>query len=242
MRRQGRAAGPVKRRLVLFDIDGTLLASMGAGRRAILAAMEELVPDHDQIADVRFDGKTDPQIVIELLAACGVADPDDTGRIAAVLERYVACLEAEVAVRGHLIRQLPGVAALLTRLESDRAAVLGLLTGNVQHGARLKLEAAALGFERFVVGAYGSDHADRRCLPAIAAERASSVFGRLPEREELVIIGDTPADVTCGQALGARAIGVATGSYHATELQAAGAWAVFDDLRDADAVLEAILA
>lgn len=230
------------RRLILFDIDGTLLLSMGAGRRAILAAMSGLVSDGERIAGVRFDGKTDPQIVVELLAASGVAEPEDPARIDGVLERYVSCLERELALPTQRTRRLPGVGELLDHAERDPAAVLGLLTGNVASGARLKLRSAELDPDRFRVGAFGSDAADRTLLPAVAAARAEALLGWRPHGEEVVIIGDTPADVRCGATLGARAIGVATGSYTADELLAAGAAAVFADLADRERVWEAIWA
>jgi phosphoglycolate phosphatase len=232
----------MKQRLVLFDIDGTLLLSMGAGRRALIAAMAGEIPDPVGAAgSVRFDGKTDPQIVREMLHAAGDTEADP-GRIEAVLDRYVTCLASELGRMGRQTRVLPGVPDLLTRIERDAGAVLGLLTGNIVQGARLKLESAALVPERFVLGAFGSDHADRTALPAIAAQRAAPQFGTPPRGDQLVIIGDTPADVTCGAALGARALAVATGSYSAAELSAAGAYAVFDTLDDVDAVWEAIRA
>lgn len=231
----------MKRKLVLFDIDGTLLLSRGAGRRALVSAMSEFVPAPAVAAEaVRFDGKTDPQIVIEMLAAAGDVRPDDPDRIAAVLERYVTRLEAELSRAGHATDVMPGIPALLQAVEDAGDAVLGLLTGNVVQGARLKLRSAAIDPDRFLVGAYGSDHADRPRLPAIAAARAEPHFGRAPRGSEVVIIGDTPADVTCGAALGARAIGVATGSYSTDELARAGAHAVFETLEEVEAVRRAI--
>lgn len=231
----------MKRRLVLFDIDGTLLLSQGAGRRALVAAMTDLLPERAWTA-VRFDGKTDPQIVIELLGAAQVEAPEEPARLARVLERYVTLLERELTRPGRRITLLPGVAELLGALEAAPETELGLLTGNVLPGARLKLAAAGLDPDRFVVGAFGSDHADRAELPGIAAGRAAPRFGRRPHGAELVIVGDTPADVTCGRALEARAIGVATGSYSTAELREAGAHAVFEDLSPVPQVLEAILA
>jgi phosphoglycolate phosphatase-like HAD superfamily hydrolase len=231
----------MKRKLVLFDIDGTLLLSRGAGRRALVAAMADLLEAPAVAAEVvRFDGKTDPQIVSEMLAAAGVPRPDDPARIAVVLDRYLARLESELARPGHATDIMPGVSELLTEVERAGDAVLGLLTGNVAAGARLKLRSAAIDPARFVVGAYGSDHAERARLPAIAAARAEQYFGRAPQGAEIVIIGDTPADVTCGAALGARAIGVATGSYSTADLASAGAYAVFEDLSLLAAVREAI--
>jgi phosphoglycolate phosphatase-like HAD superfamily hydrolase len=228
------------RKLVLFDIDGTLLLSRGAGRRAILSAMAGLLPTPEQAHGVRFDGKTDPQIVHELLALAGHPDPGNPERIAAILDRYVAALSRELVVPGHATDVMPGVPALLDRIDAEAGALLGLLTGNVEPGARLKLASAAIDPGRFRVGAFGSDHPERPALPAIAARRAEEHFGRRPAGTEIVIIGDTPADVTCGASVGARAIGVATGSYSADELRAVGAHAAYDDLSDLDAVWEAI--
>jgi phosphoglycolate phosphatase-like HAD superfamily hydrolase len=230
----------MRRKLVLFDIDGTLLLSRGAGRRAILSAMAGLLPTPEQSHGVRFDGKTDPQIVRELLSLAGHEDAANPERIATLLDRYVAALSRELVSPGHVTDVMPGVPALLDRVEAEATAVLGLLTGNVEPGARLKLASAAIDPARFRVGAYGSDHAERSALPAIAAARAEPHFGRRPAGPEIVIVGDTPADVTCGASVGARAIGVATGSFSAGELTAVGAYAAFDDLSDLDAVWEAI--
>jgi len=230
----------VKSKLILFDIDGTLLLSLGAGRRALVAAMSEDVPHIEAAAArIRFDGKTDPQIVREMLAATGES-ADDDARIAAILDRYVDCLRRELSRPGHRTDIMPGVVELLDRLEAEEAALLGLLTGNVAVGAGLKLESGSIRPGRFAVGAYGSDHPVRAELPAIAAARAERHFGRRPSGAEIVIIGDTPADVTCGAAVGARAIGVATGAYTTDDLEAAGAYAAFTDLSDDEGVWRAI--
>ena len=119
--------------------------------------------------------------------------------------------------------------------------MLGLLTGNMAEGAALKLRAAGLDPARFRVGAYGSDSARRPELPPIAARRAEPYFGRVPSGSEVVIIGDTPADIACGACISARAVGVATGAYSVADLAACGPHAVFHDLSDTDRVLEAIL-
>lgn len=231
----------MKRKLVLFDIDGTLLLSAGAGRRAILAALAEHIPNPAGTEGIRFDGKTDPQIVMELLGAAGDPSPRDAAKIAAVLECYVQHLEQDLAVHGARSRLMPGIPALLDALEAETSVVLGLLTGNVAPGARLKLRAAGLDPERFPVGAFGSDHAERGALPPIAARRAEPYFGRAPTGPEVVIIGDTPADVSCGACIGARAIAVATGGYGLRELEATGAHAVFADFSDLSRAREVIL-
>jgi phosphoglycolate phosphatase-like HAD superfamily hydrolase len=229
----------VKRKLILFDIDGTLLLSLGAGRRALVAAMSQDIPDIGTAAEkIRFDGKTDPQIVREMLHAAG--EPVDETRIDSILERYVDFLRRELSKPGHRTDIMPGVMELLDRLESESTALLGLLTGNVVAGAGLKLESGNIRPERFLLGAYGSDHATRAELPAIAADRAVRHFGRRPSGAEIVIIGDTPADVTCGNGVGARAIGVATGAYTTDDLTAAGAYAAFTDLSDEEGVWRAI--
>jgi phosphoglycolate phosphatase-like HAD superfamily hydrolase len=229
------------RKLVLFDIDGTILLSAGAGRRAITAALAEEIGDAAAFHRVRFDGKTDPQIVLELLEAAGHAGPHAGDRVLALCERYVSLLEEELASATGM-RLMPGFPAILDRLEATAGVVLGLLTGNLARGAALKLRAAGLDPGRFRVGAFGSDSGHRPDLPAIAAERAAPIFGRVPAGAEVVIIGDTPADVACGSGIGARAVAVATGSYGVAELEACGADAVFTDLADVDAALAAILA
>jgi phosphoglycolate phosphatase len=116
-----------------------------------------------------------------------------------------------------------------------------LLTGNLMEGAALKLRSGGIAPDRFRIGAYGSDAAHRPDLPLIAARRAESLFGRMPRGAEVVIIGDTPADIACGAGIGARALGVATGAYSVTDLAACGPHAVFEDLSRTDAVVEAIL-
>lgn len=228
------------RHLVLFDIDGTLLLTAGAGRRAILRAMADVLPEQVGLERIRFDGKTDPQIVVELLEAGGHAAPSDQQVIAAVCRRYVGQLADELRRPETRTTIMPGVTALLDAIEAEGDILLGLLTGNLAEGAALKLEAAGLGTTRFRVGAYGSDAARRPELPAIAARRAEPIFGRVPRGAEVVIIGDTPADVTCGRGIAARAIGVATGAYATGELAAAGADATFADLGDTARVMAAI--
>ena len=178
----------------------------------------------------------------ELLAEGGERDPKEPGRIEEVCARYVVALEAELMMSAARTRLLPGVGPLLARLEGEPGVVLGLLTGNVARGAELKLRAAGLEPSRFRLGAFGSDSAHRPDLPAVAAGRAHAWFGRAPHGEEVVIIGDTPADVTCGEAIGARGIGVATGSYGVDDLRSAGARAAFETLEPLDLVVDAILA
>jgi len=229
------------RRLVLFDIDGTILWTDGAGRRAVFQALEEHFGKSGP-GEHRFDGKTDPQIVRELMRHAGVSDGDIEARLDLVLDRYLALLRDELASVEHGQHVFPGVRELLDALEARDDVVLGLLTGNIRHGAHAKLSAVGIDPARFVVGAFGSDHHERHELPEIARRRAERALGLPVAGTDLVVIGDTPADVACGVSIGARAIGVATGRYSVDELSACDAAAVFPDLSDTAAVVRAILA
>jgi phosphoglycolate phosphatase-like HAD superfamily hydrolase len=231
---------PGSTRLVLFDIDGTLLLTDGAGRRAIHRALIEIFGASGP-ADHRFDGKTDPQIVRELMHVVGHADEHIDSRMQELFGLYVTCLREELRDPEHLASPLPGVIALLDRLAGRDEVALGLLTGNLADGARAKLEAVGIDPDIFVVGAYGSDHEQRPELPAIAQRRAREVLGIDIPGHDVIVIGDTPADVECGRGIGARAIGVATGRYSTDVLAAHGAAAVFSDLSNTDAVVRAIL-
>ncbi len=228
-------------KLVLFDIDGTILLTAGAGRRAIVAAISEDVGHTAALHRVRFDGKTDPQIVTELLEAAGHPGPHQPARVEALCSRYLDLLQVELQQPANKTTVMPGVHPLLDRLEQE-GVVLGLLTGNVARGAALKLRSAGLEPERFRVGAYGSDSAHRPDLAPIAARRAEPYFGRVPSGADVIIIGDTPADIACGECIDARAVAVATGAYSLADLMACGPHAAFEDLSDTNRVLEAILA
>jgi phosphoglycolate phosphatase len=231
----------MRTKLVLFDIDGTILLTAGAGRRAIVAAVGEQVGNSAALHTVRFDGKTDPQIVTELLEAAGEPGPHPDDRVRALCSRYVDLLARELQEPESRTTVMPGVFPLLDRLEREPGVVIGLLTGNVVTGAALKLRSGGLDPDRFRVGAYGSDAAHRPDLPPLAAQRAEAFFGRVPHGPEVVIIGDTPADIGCGSSIDARTIAVATGAYSVADLAACGPHAVFEDLTDTDRVLEAIL-
>ena len=231
----------MKRKLVLFDVDGTILLTAGAGRRAILAALSDEVHDLTPMERVRFDGKTDPQIVAELLEVAGRTESRESDRVRAVCERYVGFLARELDHPTSRTTLMPGIPELLDRLEARDDVVLGLLTGNVAEGADLKLRSGGIDPSRFRVGAYGSDAGHRPDLPKIAVRRAASLFGREPTGAEVVIIGDTPADIACGSCIDARAVAVATGSYSVADLAACAPHAVFENFRDTERVLDAIL-
>ena len=227
-------------KLVLFDIDGTLLLSDGAGRRAIHRALREVFGAVGP-SDYHFGGKTDPQIVRELMRLEGHGDERIDRDMQRLLARYLEYLHEELTAPGYRPYALPGVPELLDALEALPNVILGLLTGNLEQGARAKLASVGLDFQRFRVGAFGSDHEERPQLPAIARTRTNEQLGLDLAGNALVVIGDTPADLTCGKSLGAKAIGVATGGYSIEELSRHDPLAVFEDLSDTDAVTRAIL-
>ncbi len=232
-------------RFVLFDIDCTLIDGHGAGKRAILRALQEVYGLEGDLGGYSFHGRTDPAIVLDLIelwsngsegARAGDAAED---QIQACLSRYVELLGEELS-EGQ-VETLPGVRELVTALAADRRALLGLLTGNVEAGARLKLASTGL-LPLFKVAAYGSDSGARPELPGIALQRAEALTGRRFRGKEIVIVGDTPADIGCGAHLGVKAVAVATGRYSSQELLAHAPDHVFDDLSDWRVVYEAILA
>jgi phosphoglycolate phosphatase len=229
------------KRLVLFDIDGTLLTAQGAPRRAFRRAMMEVYGTTGPIATHRFDGKTDPQIARELLTAAGLADDEITTSLPDLWSVYLRELRLELARPSHSTLVYAGIHALLDDLERRTSdVVLGLLTGNIAEGASLKLASAGIRTE-FRVGAFGSDCERRDGLPQVAVARARDCVGVTFERRDIVIIGDTPSDVTCGRALGARSLAVATGSHSVADLRQAGADAAFEDLSDTAVVIDTIL-
>ncbi|MEP6617885.1 MAG: HAD family hydrolase [bacterium] len=226
--------------VVLFDIDGTLLWTDGAGRRAVHQALNDVFGS-PVAGNHEFDGKTDPQIVRELMRLAGASDAVIDARLDHALSRYVALLRQELAAADHSGKTYPGILALLDALESRDDVLIGLLTGNVHDGAAAKLAAVGLSRDRFRVGAFGSDHASRPELPAIARRRAEELLGHAVDGANVVIVGDTPADMHCGAGIGARAIGVATGRYSVEALQACDTGMVFADLSDTAAVIRAIV-
>lgn len=228
------------RKLVLFDIDGTLLSTDGAAARAFLDALVDVFGTAGPIDEASFAGKTDPQIAHELLAGAGFARHQVEPRLPELWERYVARLDDEL--RSTAVRVYPGAAACIDLVEQRAdAVVLGLLTGNIEPGARRKLDASGIGFARFRTGVFGSDSEHRNELPALAARRAERMTGMPYQGADVVIVGDTPADIACGEAYGARTVAVATGTFSRDELSAREPDFLFDSLQDAEAVWHAIV-
>jgi phosphoglycolate phosphatase-like HAD superfamily hydrolase len=225
-------------RLVLFDVDGTLISSRGVGRRAIARALEEVYGSAGAIDAYDFRGRTDPRIVIDLMLEAGVPEAVVRERLDACFAAYARELERLIGT-GECVQAMPGVVDLVHALAARDDALVGLLTGNVVHGARLKLRPTGL-LPFFAVGAYGSDDIDRRRLPAIARERARVLAGRDFPFERVTIIGDTPLDVDCARACGAVAVAVATGQHAHDELAACGPDFLFGDFSDVGRALEAL--
>jgi phosphoglycolate phosphatase len=227
-------------KIVLFDIDGTILWTRGAGRRAMERAFKAHIGTTGP-AEHRYDGKTDKQIIREAMLLSGFTDADVEAKMEPVLASYLTELLIELDREDHGVEVLPGVGALLDALERRDDVVLGLLTGNIADGAERKLRTVGIDFARFPVGAFGSDGEHRHDLPAIARDRASAHIGRPVSGDACVIIGDTPSDVACGRGIGARAIAVATGHFDVAALEACNPHAVFPDLTNTAAVVRAIV-
>jgi len=225
------------RRVLLFDVDGTLVHAGGAGRRALDRVMTaELGSIDGALAELRLDGMTDRLIVREVLAAIG--RPFDRDLCDRLLAAYVEVLREEI--RGPGFEVLPGVTELLEELSAG-GAVVGLCTGNVTEGARIKLGHG--GLDRFfewgpqAIAGFADDGEARELLVRAALDRASHRLGRPVEPSEVLVIGDTPRDVTAAQAHGVPVLAVATGRYRAEELRAAGAFSVRTTLEGAAAAL-----
>jgi phosphoglycolate phosphatase-like HAD superfamily hydrolase len=225
------------RRLILFDIDGTLVYG-GPAKYAFIDAMEETYGTPGSLEDVSFAGKTDPQIARELLAGAGLSHSEIDAGLEQLWARYLAYLEARLP--DDPVNVLPGVGDLLEALAVLDDVGVGLLTGNIQGGARLKLHSGGL-WGHFTFGGYGSDHEERDELPAIAMGRARDLWGDVVSADLAVVVGDTPRDVACGKAGGTRTVAVATGSYDVTELEASGPDHVLSDLGSTSDVVDLLM-
>lgn len=222
--------------LLLFDIDGTLLLSGGAGVRAMTRTFETMFGVHDAFASSDLAGRTDTFILSNALRRAGLPDTPDTHQ--QFRDAYVAVLREEIRQPTQSgFGLMPGVQALLDALHDCEPFHLALLTGNFEVAAHVKL--AHFGIDRFFPwGAFGEESAHRDDLARLAVHRAESRLVPPPARARAVVIGDTPHDVTCARAIGARALAVATGGYSLEQLKHAGADLILPDLSDTDAVLD----
>lgn len=224
-------------RVALFDIDGTLLLTAGAGRRAFVEALRGTVGYDAEDEPFDFAGRTDLEILSTLLARAGITTPG-----AAVRDRfwknYLSVLDRELATMdgGGLC---PGIPDLLEALRRDPEFRIGLVTGNIKEAAHKKL--ARFGIDSsFAFGAYGSDNEDRDRLVPLARARAEAIEGRPIPAGACVIIGDTPHDIRCARAGGARVLAVATGFYDSATLAAAEPDLLLSELSETEVVVAAL--
>ena len=225
-------------RLILFDIDGTLVHSNRIGRAALGRALGDTFGAAGAFESISFNGMTDRGLVCELMRGEGWAEADIEARLPHFYERMAAAGQ-ELFTPEH-IRPCPGVLPLLAALAQRNDVVLALLTGNIRDTVPLKLAAAGIDPAQFPVGAYGSDSAVRDDLFAIALARAETQLGLRFAPQDVMIVGDTPGDIGCARAGGGRVIAVATGPYSADALRDCRPDHLFVDLTTTDAVLQAL--
>lgn len=223
---------PDERVGVLFDIDGTLLDMRGAGRRSFARAIEAVFGWPDDIAYVNFAGNTDLNVLQQVMSAHGHEMTAAERR--AFFGRLPAELEA--AADGAELILFPGVRELLESLSGDARVVLGLVTGNIESCARIKLRQFDL-HNHFVLGAFGDEHADRGRIAELALARVRQTLPPGAALRSCFLVGDTPFDLAAAARIGAVSIGVATGKFGVDELRRAGAGHVLADLSDTAAVL-----
>jgi phosphoglycolate phosphatase len=223
------------KRLLLFDIDGTLIHSGGAGVHALKSALVERFRIADDLRDIEIAGMTDSGIVVSILKKHQI--PVTNENVSAFLDSYVHFLSLELPRREGKL--LPGVLELLERLKSRPQLVLALLTGNVSRGAQLKLEHYGV-WHFFEFGAFADDHQDRNRLGSFARARAKERHGGEFSAAEIDVIGDTPRDIACGKAFGARTIAVATGTWTREQLAEHQPDFLIDDLSDVDRVIDTL--
>lgn len=218
--------------VLLFDIDGTLVLTGGAGQRAMARAFEELFAVSDAFRDIQMAGRTDTWILSNAASAHGILSSELT----AFEDAYLAHLERELEPPNPRKMMMPGVRPLLDALASREDTYLALLTGNYEKAARLKLEHFDL-WRYFPCGAFADDASDRNGLLPRALARIRACGGPAVQPPDVTVVGDTPHDVACALAAGARPVGVATGPFSVQQLRDSGARIVFEDLSDTDAFL-----
>jgi phosphoglycolate phosphatase len=227
------------RRLVLFDIDGTLITDGGAARQAFGESLRAIYGYDQNLGRYDFSGRTDPQIVFMVLRDAGYDDAAIDAGLSRFWDSYLGGVATNVQTPGR-VRALAGIERIVATLAEVPEVTLALLTGNIEPGARLKLAAPELN-RYFPFGAFGSDHRDREKLPPVAVERASRVDGYRFEGSDVVIIGDSIYDVRCGVPYDATTIAVASGKTPADTLRAENPTHFFESAEDHDSLLAAIL-
>ncbi len=225
-----------RHKLVLFDIDCTLVNTGGAGSRALGLIFEDLFSIEGAFKDIRMAGKTDPAIIREGLKLHGICSSD--GIFEKCKNMYLEKLKSEMGTSKKR-RVLPGIKSILEALSLDDSVVLGLLTGNMEEGAQIKLGEMGL-FDYFKLGAYGSDSDNRNELLNFALTRYENLTGESLETHQAMVIGDTPKDIECSKPFGSTAVAVATGPYSTEELAAHEPDYLFKDLSDTESFLRLV--
>lgn len=226
-------------KLLLFDIDGTLLVSNGAGRRAMNKSLSKMMGiDAITLQGIDFGGRTDQQIIFDILMANGMSKEEALVAIPEALDAYVEAYSE--TFEKHFVTALEGAVDLVKRLADYEHIQLALLTGNVEKTAYIKVEAIGLeGY--FPFGAFGNDFSERSKLPQLAVDRAKHFNGNMYRDKSIVIIGDTKHDILCGRALNVMSIAVATGHYNSGDLGQYNPDILMNDLSDMDTFLEHVV-
>ncbi len=222
----------IDRRLFLFDIDGTLITSGGAGEAALKDAMRSRFDVEEDLDGIILAGATDARIARELLEKHSIAVSAEN--VAALLDTYLGHLNERIG--RHDGKLLPGIVPLLKVLSERSDAVLALLTGNVIRGAEIKLTHYGV-WDFFEFGAFADDHHDRNELGKFARARALERHGEEFPPSRIYVIGDTPKDIECGRAIGARTVAIATGHYSSDQLRDHAPDFLFEDLSDTGRVV-----
>jgi phosphoglycolate phosphatase len=225
-----------EQRALLFDIDGTLLNPNKEGRTYFGRALVEVFGETGPIDDFDMAGKTDWQIVTELMTQAGF-DPELVAvKREAAFTAYAR--HVEIAAPTFSMAVLPGVLHLLEMLSEQPEYILGLVTGNVKEAVPHKLKAVGIDPRQFSFGAFGSEHPDRNALPGLAISRLEIALGKKINLKRVLVIGDTPRDIACARHAGVKVLCVATGHFSRAELASHAPDFLLDDLTDAEAVLE----
>ena len=226
-------------KVFLFDVDATLVLTGGAGLRALDRAFQKRYSLDGAMTGIAPHGKTDPAIIREIFHARFQSQPNSEREVAAILEDYVEFLRDEVE-RSDSYHVLPGIPEILAELSNRNGVMLGLATGNVESGARIKLQPGGLN-RFFSFGGFGSDSESRPALVRRAIDRASEKHGSTIPPRDVLVIGDTPLDIAAGRELGCVTVGVATGKYSEEQLRTSGADLAIPDCRDGRLLLDSIL-
>lgn len=220
-------------KLILFDIDGTLISTGGAGTRSLDKAFEEVLGIKQAFKNFEMAGKTDIQIIKEGLLRCNIAPSKPL--VTQIIRSYLKNLEIEINNNSKHLK--PGVAEVINLIHRELKYPMGLLTGNLETGARIKLEPFGLN-PILPFGAFGSDHEDRRALLPVAIYRFTRIAKQRIDFSQCVIVGDTPRDVACAKPYGAKVVAVATGPYSVDELIRTDADLVVENMTEIDKIID----